>query len=183
VPEGKSAADKPVPAWRYASGLTLFVLGHIVLFAAPIAVPALGFSSAYIAVVIVLAEVITTSSVFFLGWDGIKDLKNKLFRLFKYDASAPPVGRTRHNVGLFLVFFLSLALEVLGVVLVFIAFARTTREDPFPLVLGLDFEQLGWTVATLFIGSYIALIAGLVLLGDHWWGRFRELFVWQGSEA
>jgi hypothetical protein len=183
VPEGKDAADKPIPTWRYASGLTLFALGHIVLFAAPIAVPALGLSSGYIAVAIVIAEVIATSSVFFLGWGGIKDLKNKLFRFFKYDASAPPVGQRRHNVGLFLVFFLSLALEVLGVVLVFIAFARTTREDPFPLVLGLGFEQLGWTVAILFIGSYVSLVTGLVLLGDHWWGRFRELFVWQGGEA
>ena len=178
-----ATADGPVSPWRYRLGLALFVLGNILFIGAPLVIPALGFSASYIAVGLVGAEVITFSSVLFLGWSGLKQLKNKLFRFFKHDAAAPPVSRTRHNAGLFLVFFLSLVMEVLGVMLVLIAFAKTTREDPFPLVLGLGFEALGWTVAALFIGSYIAMIAGLLLLGDHWWGRFRELFVWQGGEA
>lgn len=151
------------------------------LFSSPVIVPALGFSPAVIGIAVVVAEVLTFSSVFFLGWSGLKQLKSKLFGFFKYDPTAAPVGRARHRVGLFLTFFLSLLLDLLGIGLVFLAYEKATPADPFPTILGLDHDALGWAVASLFIGSYVALVAGLTLLGDHWWGRFRELFVWQGE--
>jgi hypothetical protein len=179
--EGDAPPD--IPPWRYRAGLCLFVLGNVMLFSSPIVVPALGFSPAFIGVAVVAAEVLTFSSVFFLGWSGLKQLKSKLFGFFKYDPSARPVGRTRHRIGLFLTFFVSLALDLLGIGLVFLAYEKATPAYPMPMIWGLSHQELGWLVASLFIGSYISLIVGLAVLGDHWWGRFRELFVWQGGRS
>ena len=175
--------SEPIPAWRYRAGLGLFTLGTVLVVASPMLIPALGLNPAYIAVAIFFSEVITFSSVIFLGWRGLKQLKDKLFSFLKFDPAAPPVGRTRHRLGLFFVFGLSLILDLLGIALVFVAYARATPADPFPAIWGLGHEQIGWALAGLFAGSYVALVVGLILLGDNWWGRFQELFVWQGPDA
>ena len=178
-----AASDKPIPAWRYNTGLGLFIFGNILFFASPVVVPALGLSATYIAVGIIAAEVIMFSSAFFLGWSGMKQLKDKMLGFFKYKPEAQPVSRFRHDLGIFLVFVLAMALDLAGIALVFIAFAQTTPADPFPIVLGLNYDQLAWIVAGLFIGAYVSLVVGLFVLGDHWWGRFRDLMVWQPPEA
>ena len=174
------ASEQVLPGWRYKAGLGMFIFGNIVFFASPL-VTVLGLNAVHIGTAVILAEITIWTSVFFLGWRGLKQLKNKMFGFLKYDPEAPPVSRFRHDLGIFLTFILSFALEILAFVLMIVAYARATPADPFPLVWGLNYAQLGWAVGGLFMGGYVSLVVGLLVLGDHWWGRFRELFMWQGQ--
>ncbi len=178
-----AAAAKPIPAWRYKTGLGLFILGNIGAIAAPILLPILGVNAAYIPVGMIAAELVILSSVLFLGWSGLKQLKNKMFGYFKANPDAPPVGQSRHRLGIIMTFVLPLGLEILAVLLVFVSVARVTPADPFPVVGGLGYDAQVWTFAGLFIASFVIFVAGLFVLGDHWWGRFCELFVWQGGRS
>lgn len=180
--ETAQPAAPAIPAWRYKTGLGLFVLGNILVVLSLVVAPALGVSAAYIGIAVIVSEVITLCSVFFLGWSGLKQLKSQMLAFLKFNPDAPPVGRFRHNLGIWMTFVLPMALDVAAIVLVFVNYARATPADPFPLIWGLNHGQLGWTVAGLFIASYISLVAGTFVLGDHWWGRFREVFVWQGRQ-
>jgi len=175
-------AAPAVPAWRYRIGLGLFIAGNVLLVASPTLIPAFGLNAGYVGVGVIVAEIVALSSVFFLGWAGLKQLKDKMFAFLKARPGVPPVDRFRHYLGIFLTFPLSLGLDVLAFVLVLVAYGRTTPEDPFPVVWGLTHGTLGWAVAALFIGGYVSMIGGIFVLGGHWWGRFQALFVWQAPD-
>ena len=65
--------------WRYKVGLFMFIVGNLgVLAAMPVGL-ALGFGVATIGAVVVGSEVLATASIVFLGMQGFKALKNKIF--------------------------------------------------------------------------------------------------------
>ena len=177
-----------IPAWRYKTGLSLFVIGNVATFTSPVFVPALGLNPAYIGAAIILAECVILCSVFFLGWKGVKELKGKMLGAVEWlfrpgEPGAKPVSRPRFRLGMFLVFALSLVMNYLAFLLMILAYANATPTDPFPATWGIPYEWLGWAVGGLFFGGEISIVAGLFVLGDEWWDRFRDLFIWRGAEV
>lgn len=169
---------------RYRLGLVVFVIGNL-LAASGLILPALGLARGnavgLIAVLMAAGEVVSLASIFLLGKDGFKELKQRLFSALK---RTPPGGRisvTRHRVAItFLVLYL--VAQVAAVMLPIAAHYGSTRHGAFPEVLGLDRdEQLRWFVG-LLVTAEVLFFAGVYTFGADWWGRFRDLFEWEGPQ-
>ncbi len=178
-----TAEAPPVPAWRYKAGLFLFIIGNVLTLTSPVVVPALGLNAALIAAVVIVGEILVLSSVFFIGWRGMKELKGKMLGYLKWHPGAKPVGRFRFRLGMFLTFMLAVVLNYLAFLLLIFAYAGATPADPFPTTWGIPYDYLGWTVSALFVAGEISLFAGLYVLGEEWWKRSRDLFIWREAEA
>ena len=178
-----AAEAPPVPAWRYKAGLSLFIIGNVLTLTSPIVVPALGLNAALIAAVVIVGEVLTLSSVFFIGWRGLRELRGKMLAYLKWRPGAKLVGRVRFRLGMFLTFMLAAVLNYLAFLLMIFAYVNATPADPFPTTWGIPYDYLGWTVSALFVAGEISLFAGLYVLGEEWWKRSRDLFIWREAEA
>ena len=176
------AEAPPIPAWRYKAGLYLFIIGNVVTLAS-VVMPVFGLNAAYIGAAVIIGEVVVLSSVFFIGWRGMKELTGKMLAYVKWHPGAKPVDRFRFRLGMFLTFMLAVVLNYLAFLLMIFAYADATPADPFPATWGIPYDSLGWIVGGLFFAGVISLIAGLFVLGDEWWERFRDLFIWRGAEA
>ena len=170
-------SDTAPQTWRYRIGLTLFIIGNAIVVSSPL-LPVLGVNLGFVGGIIVAGEVAATGSIFFLGKEGFKHLKKKLFKFLK--PREQPISRARHRIGVGLLIFNLLSLWV-AVTLVLVAYSRTTLENPFPIVFGLNFEQQGTTFLALFFGGEAAFIAAIYVLGAEWWERFKQLFQYQGD--
>lgn len=170
-------APPMMSSWRYHIGLTLFIIGNGLCLSAPL-LPVLGMNLGIVGGVVVAGEVAATSSIFFLGKEGFKHLKKKLFKFFK--PTERPISRARHRIGVGLLIFNVLALYA-AVTLVLVAYSQTTPENPFPIVFELDFEAQGTTFLALFFGGEAAFIAAIYVLGAEWWERFKQLFQYHGD--
>ncbi len=181
APLGESAP--PIPAWRYKTGLGLFVIGNLIVPLSPL-VPLLGLPAKAIPVVIVAGEIMLFGSIPFLGKQGFLELKNKLKSLFRRspDAILRPVARWRHVTGLVLAFVVPLITQVLVMAFGYALWSATSLEQPFPEVWGLGFDAQFFFFEGLLIGGEVCIVVGLILLGGLWWERFRQLFVWPGEE-
>ena len=136
----------PIPAWRYRTGLYLFIIGNVATLTSPAVVPALGLNAAYIGATVIVGEVLVLSSVFFIGWRGMKELKGKMLNYLKWHPGAKPVSRFRFRLGMFLTFMLALVLNYLAFLVMIFAYANATPVDPFPITWGIPYDSLGWTV-------------------------------------
>ncbi len=85
-----TAEAPPVPAWRYKAGLFLFIIGNVLTLTSPVVVPALGLNAALIAAVVIVGEILVLSSVFFIGWRGMKELKGKMLGYLKWHPGPGP---------------------------------------------------------------------------------------------
>lgn len=165
----------PATSLRYRVGLTLFVIGNIMVVGSPL-LPVLGVDVGIVGAIIVAGEIAATGSIFFLGKEGFKRLKAKLFRFLK--PAEGPISRTRHRIGVGLLIFNFIALYA-ALTLILVAYSYTTRGTPFPIVLGMNFEQQGAIFLTLFFGGAGAFITAIYVLGADWWERFKNLFQYQ----
>jgi hypothetical protein len=172
-----TTALQTMSSWRYRIGLSLFIAGNALCLSAPL-LPAFGVKLGVVGGVIVAGEIAATGSIFFLGKEGFKYLKRKLFKFLK--PTEQPISRTRHRVGVGLLIFNFLAIYA-AVTLVLVAYSQTTLENPFPIVFGLNFEQQGRTFLGLFFGGEAAFIAAIYVLGAEWWERFKQLFQYHGE--
>lgn len=163
--------------WRYRVGLSLFIAGNALCLSAPL-LPAFGVNLGVVGGVIVAGEIAATGSIFFLGKEGFKHLKKKLFKFLK--PREGPISGARHRIGVGLLIFNVLSLWA-AVTLVLVAYSRTTLDNPFPIVFGLNFEQQGTTFLALFFGGEAAFIAAIYVLGAEWWERFKQLFQYHGQ--
>ncbi len=169
--------DAAPQGWRYHVGLILFVIGNAVVASSPL-LPLLGVDVGIAGVLIVTGEIAATGSIFFLGTEGFKHLKKKLFKFLK--PSEGPISRARHRIGVGLLTFNAIAFYA-ALTLVLVAYSQTNVENPFPIVFGLDFEAQGTTFLALFFGGGAAFIASIYVLGAEWWGRFKLLFTYEGE--
>jgi len=166
-------------SWRYKIGLGLIIIGHLALLIG-LLLPLFGLASkgkgGLIGVFIIGGELISVSSIVFLGKEGFKAIKNKFFGFIGSGYTAP-VGQSRHYIGIVL-----LLTNVITTYIVFIfawlSFKRITPESPFPSVFGTPFEEQGSFVFTLFLIGEISFILSIYILGADWWERFRQIFVW-----
>ncbi len=162
--------------WRYKVGLSLIVGGHIILLIG-LVLPFLGIGAAISGAVILAGEVTALASIVFLGKEGFKAIKAKMFRAVKATYTAP-VGRTRHFIGILLLCANVLTTYAFAAY-AWLVFDRITAENPFPEVLGLSFAQQDDLVLWLFLAGEITFVLAIYVLGADWWGRFRRIFIWE----
>lgn len=165
--------------WRYKVGLGMIIIGHVGLLAGMI-LPLLGLRAALAGVLIVAGEVLSFSSIVFLGKAGFMAIKKKIFGAVKA-RYAGPIGPARHyfGIGLLLVCMLTTYTTALYA---WTAFATATPENPMPVIWGLDFAQQGTMVVLLFVIGEISILAGIYVLGADWWERVRNAVVWKAQE-
>ncbi len=166
--------------WRYKVGLFMIIVGNLgILFA--LIMPFLGFSVGIVGTVVLAGEGVSLASIIFLGKEGFKAIKSKVFAFVKagYPAS---VGRIRHYIGIVLLCTNVLTTYIL-IVYAWTAFDRTTAEDPLPAIWGLDFAQQGSLVLWLFLIGEISFLVAIYVLGADWWGKFRNIFVWTDQDS
>ena len=166
--------------WRYKVGLSLIVVGHVILLSG-LLLPMLGAGAGIAGAAVLGGELVSLASIAFLGTEGFKAIKSKVFA-FIGSGFAAQVGPTRHCIGIALL-STNLVTTYIIAAYAWIAFETTTAELPMPEIWGLDFAQQGSLVFwLLFIGEISFLIA-IYVLGAEWWGRFRSLFVWEAPDG
>ena len=166
--------------WRYKAGLGLFIIGNVLLVTG-ILMPMMGLGNAgLISALVVGGEIISLSSIVFLGKAGFKTLKGKIFGAAKAGFHKP-VGRVRHYVGIAL-FCLNTVSLYLIVDYAVAAFDAASMETPVAIVWGMDLSQQRELVLGLFLVGEISFIVSLYLLGADWWEKFRNLFVWSKAD-
>ena len=122
-------------SWRYKVGISLIIIGHLCLlvgFILPILGLASGKVAQFIGFLVIGGEVITMSSIIFLGKAGFKVIKKKMFGFIKAGYVAK-VGPIRHYVGIILLFMNGLTTYATAVYAQ-MAFKAATPKNPFPLV-------------------------------------------------
>ena len=175
VAAGTAGADFK-KSWRWRVGLTMILVGHLVLLAAML-VPLLGMSVTFAGFLFMSGELMSLVSIVFLGKEGFKEIKGKFVGIVRAGFVAP-VGRMRHYIGIVLVCFNAVPAYVVGVLAWQISMTATA-EAPTPVIWGLDWRrQLDLTIYLIVAGE-AAFVLGIYVLGADWWGRFRQLFVWQ----
>ena len=176
---GRAAIDFK-QSYRYRVGLTLIIVGHLTLGVAWL-LPFFGVGLGMAGFLMLSGEAMALLSILFLGKEGFKAIKAKVFRAAKAGFTAP-VGKVRHYIGIFLVSFNGLTAWTLLVLVLFIA-SRATPELPTPEVWGLNWSQQNDLALFLLISGEITFLVGIYVLGADWWERFRRLFLWQAAKS
>lgn len=161
---------------RFRAGLTLIIVGHATLVLA-LVLPSIGLVSSVVGGFLAVAgESLSLASIAFLGMQGFKLIKSKVFR-FASSVFESPVGRARHALGIGL--FLSSILANYVIMLYgWAAFRSATPQEPWPVLWGLDYGQQATLVHWMAIVSEGAFLCAIYVLGARWWERFRMLFVY-----
>ena len=181
VSENTQSTDTPstdyTKTWRYKVGFFMIIVGNLgVLAAMPVGL-ALGFGAATIGAVVVGSDVLATASIVFLGMQGFKALKNKIFGAVKGSYTAP-VGRTRHRIGIALL-LTKVVTTYTMMIYAWEAFGVAIAVGPSAPVWGLNIEEQGSLVWHLFLAGEISFLVAIYVLGADWWGKFRRIFVWE----
>ena len=180
-PSKELPAEDFTRTWRYKLGLGLIIFGHAILVAG-ILLPMLGLASGELAGALVVGgEVISLTSIVFLGKAGFLAIKSKVFAFIKA-GYAGPVSPTRHYIGIVLL-CTNVLTTYLMVLYAYDAFAATTVEDPIPRIWGLDFTEQRSLFFNLFLVGEVSFLIAIYVLGADWWERVRKVFVWQQSES
>ncbi len=162
--------------WRYKVGLFMIIVGNLGILIA-LVLPFLGFGAGTVGALVLGGEVVSLASIVFLGKEGFKAIKSKVFAFVKAGYAAP-VGRVRHSIGIVLLCANALTTLTMAAY-AWSAFDRTTPESPMPVIWGLDFAQQGSMVFWLFLIGEVSFLIAIYVLGADWWGRFRDVIVWK----
>ncbi len=167
-------------SWRYKVGLSLIILGHAALLLGLLA-PVMGLAGgAFAGALIVGGEVVSLSSIVFLGKAGFVAIKSKVFAFLKA-GYAGPVSAARHYIGIILA-LTNVATTYLTAFYAWVAFESSTPEEPLPIIFGMTFDEQGTFVLTLFLVGEMSFLVSIYVLGADWWERFRSVFVWHGPK-
>ena len=164
--------------WRYKVGLTMIIVGNLgILFA--LLMPALGVGAGAVGALVVGGEIVSLASIVFLGKEGFKAIKSKFFAFVKSSYTGP-VGPKRHYIGITL---LAINVVIHYIVLLYLwdAFGAATATGPPPVIWGLDFSQQESLVSWLYLICEISFLVSIYVLGADWWGKFRNMVVWEAT--
>ena len=175
----EAPADDFTRTWRYKLGLTLIIVGHLGILVGVLG-GFVGLGAATVGALVVGGEVVALTSIVFLGKEGFKAIKSKAVASVKAGYTAP-VGKTRHYIGIALLLTNALTLYVMMIYAVQ-GFEAATVSGPAPAVWGLDVEQQNSLVLWLFLIGEISFLIGIYVMGADWWGKFRNIFVWEAAE-
>lgn len=174
-------AEDFTKTWRYKVGLFMIVVGNLSIVGAAMILPFLGVGAATIGAIVVGGEVVSLGSIVFLGKEGFKAIKSKIFGAVKA-AYAGPVSRARHRIGITLL-LANVVTTYTMMLYAWDAFAAATAEEPTAVVWGLDIAQQGELVFWLFLIGELSFLIAIYVLGADWWGKFRGMFVWEGAKS
>ncbi len=164
--------------WRYKIGLAMIIVGNLGILLA-LGMPALGADGGTVGAMVVGGELLSLASIIFLGKEGFKTIKAK-FTGFIKAGYVKPVGKVRHYIGIAL-----LCTNVLTTAILALyagdSFAAATPQGPHPIVWGLDLDQQAKLVAWLFLIGEISFLVAIYVLGADWWGKFRNMVVWEAA--
>ena len=163
--------------WRYKVGLFMIIVGNLGIVGAVLLGGALGLGAATIGAIVVGGEVVSLASIVFLGKEGFKAIKSKFVGAVKASYTAP-VGQTRHRIGIVLL-LANIVTTYVMMIYAWDAFAIATAEGVAAPVWGLNLEDQGDLVFTLFLIGEISFLIAIYTLGADWWGKFRRIFVWE----
>lgn len=166
--------------WRYKVGFYMIVVGNLGIVVA-VLLGFVGMSASIVGAVVVGGEVLSLGSIIFLGKEGFKAIKNKIFASAKESYTAP-VSRTRHRVGITLL-LTNVATTYTMMLYAWDAFAVAATEGGTARLWGLDIRQQGDLVFLLFLIGEISFLVSIYVLGADWWGKFRRIFVYEAAEG
>lgn len=166
--------------WRYKLGLFLIIIGNLGIVFSVLVLPFLAVGAGVIGAIVLGGEVVSLLSIVFLGKEGFKAIKSKIVGAVKAGYTGA-VSRTRHSIGITLLLLSTLNNYIIATY-AWIVFERTTPENPFPEVFGLDFQGQDSLAFWVFLIGEAFFLISLYVLGGAWWGRFREVFIWKGEE-
>ena len=166
--------------WRYKVGLFMIIVGNAGIVGA-VLMGFMGLGAATVGAIVVGGEIVSLASIVFLGKEGFMAIKNKVVAFAK-STYTEPVSQTRHRVGIVML-LTSVATTYLMMIYAWDAFAIATAEGAAAPVWGLNIEEQGSLVFTLFLLGEISFLVSLYVLGADWWGKFRRIFVWEASQT
>ena len=164
--------------WRYKVGLFMIIVGNAGIVGA-VLMGFMGLGAATVGAIVVGGEIVSLASIVFLGKEGFLAIKNKIVAFAKSTYTAP-VSQTRHRIGIVLL-LTSVVTTYLMMLYAWDAFAIAAAEGGAAPVWGLDIEQQGSLVFTLFLLGELSFLVSIYVLGAEWWGKFRSIFVWEAS--
>lgn len=176
--ENKLSSDF-TKSWRYKVGLFMIIAGNGALVVG-LLLPIIGVPAKLIGALILGGEIVSLASIVFLGKEGFKAIKSKIFGFFKAGYAAS-VGRVRHYVGIILLCTNVLTTFTLAL-FAWASFKVITPENPIVEVWGLNLDQQATMVMWLFLIGEISFLVAIYVLGADWWGKFRNIFIWTPSE-
>ena len=163
-------------SWRYKVGLTMIIVGNLGILLA-LVLSALGVGAGTVGAMVVGGEIVSLASIVFLGKAGFKAIKSKFVGAVKASYTGP-VSKTRHYFGIMLLLTNLLITAILALYAAD-SMGAATPDGPHPIVWGLDLEQQKTMVTWLFLIDPISFLLAIYVLGADWWGRFRQIFVWE----
>ena len=166
--------------WRYKLGLFMIIVGNLGIVLGVVA-GAVGLGAAVVGAMVVGGEIVSLASIVFLGKEGFKAIKSKIFGAVKAGYTAP-VGRTQHRIGITLL-LTNVVTTYAMMIYAWDAFAVATAAGPTAAVWGLDVAQQGDLVFWLFLVGELSFLIAIYVLGADWWGKFRRIFVWEATES
>lgn len=166
--------------WRYKAGLTLIIVGNGILVLGILA-PALGAGAGTVSAMVIGGEILSLASIVFLGKEGFKAIKSKVFAFVKTSYTGT-VGPTRHYIGISFL-FINFIVHYIVALYLWDAFGAATATTTPPDVWGLDFAQQESMVSWLFLIAEITFLSSIYILGGDWWDKFRNVVVWKAPEA
>ena len=175
----KTSADF-TRTWRYKVGLAMIILGNGIILLA-LVMPALGAGAGTVGSMVLGGELISLASIVFLGKEGFKAIKSKVFAFVK-ESYTGAVGPTRHYIGIALI-GTSVAASYITALYLWTVFGASAADTPPPIVWGLDFAQQESLVLWLFLIQEISFLVSIYVLGADWWGKLRNMVVWTDQES
>ncbi len=166
--------------WRYKIGLSLIVFGNLALVIGlllPLFGLAAGGKAALVGVLIIGGELVSLLSIVFLGMEGFKAIKYKIFGIVRSGFVAPH-GPVRHYIGIVLLFIDAMTKYIM-VLYAWYLFGEATLEDQFPETWGLSLAEQESLVFWLVLTGELCFLGAIYVLGADWWGKFRDLFIWK----
>ena len=169
--------------WRYKVGMALIIIGNVGLVIG-LLLPVLGLTAGgkagLVGVLIIGGEIVSLFSIVFLGKEGFKAIKSKIFGVVKAGYAAP-VGPVRHYIGIVLLCTNVVTFYVM-ILYAWDSLGAATPEGPHPVTWGLDLAQQESLVLWLWLIGDLSFLLAIYVLGADWWQRMREIFVWQKPE-
>ncbi len=173
-------AEDFTKSWQYKVGLFLIVVGNLGILVG-MSLGLFGVSAATIGAIMIGGEIISLASIVFLGKEGFKAIKNKVFGFVK-STYTKPISKPRHYLGISLL-LTNILTTYLMMIYAWDALDTAAVEGSAAPVWGLNIAQQGDLVFYLFLIGELSFLIAIYVLGADWWGKFRRIFVWESQES
>jgi hypothetical protein len=150
-------------------------------FVAPIVVPWFGLSAgetaAGIGGLVVASEVAILICIPLVSKEGFRRIKQRHFGWLKLPKK--PTSYGVHVIGVSLLIGGLLIDALLNMSVVSASLTMSDAKNPNMILFGMDFADQISSFLVIEIGSTVAVVVGIFILGADFWERIRQTFQWQ----